>query len=240
MSLQSAETFRIFPLGESAATIELGIVMDELVNKKALALGEWFNKNNIPGIKDVVVAYSSLTLFYDPYLLLRNHHIHGSVYSWIEKLLVKAFDESEDVNTHVAKSIRIPVCYDAQFGIDQQYLSEHLGLSADEIIQIHYSRKYRVYMLGFVPGFGYLGELDHRLIVPRKPLPVQVAPGSVAIASNQTAIYPITSPGGWHIIGRTPMGLFDPNAEIPVKLQAGDEVEFYPVSIEEFGSWEGN
>ena len=130
--------------------------------------------------------------------------------------------------------VRIPVCYDDEFAIDLRWIAEQKNLTREEIVHLHSSRQYRVYMLGFLPGFPYMGEVNEKIVVRRKPEPKQILAGSVGIAGKQTGIYPLNSPGGWQIIGRTPRKLFDQDALLPVSLNAGDQVEFYPISKEEF------
>ena len=130
--------------------------------------------------------------------------------------------------------MNIPVCYDEEFGVDLQRIVEEKKLSKDEVIRLHCGKQYRVFMLGFLPGFPYMGEVDEKIAMPRKSEPKAVAAGSVAIAGRQTGIYPLASPGGWSVIGRTPLKLFDPEKERPTLLNAGDTVEFYSISKEEF------
>lgn len=130
--------------------------------------------------------------------------------------------------------IRIPVCYDPPYAMDLEQLAVQKGLSAVEVINKHMSRIYRVYMIGFLPGFSYMAGVDEQLWVPRKPQPVAVQAGSVGITGLQTGIYPVNCPGGWYIIGRTPVKLFDASAKVPVLLNAGDQVQFYRITKEEF------
>jgi inhibitor of KinA len=132
------------------------------------------------------------------------------------------------------EEVTIKVCYNEQFGSDLPFISETTHLNVEEIIDIHLSKQYRLYMIGFLPGFAYMGELDERIQVPRKQKPEAVVAGSVGIASGQTGIYPLDAPGGWHIIGRTPMKLFDPHDSNPVKLKAGQLVSFQRISLSEF------
>jgi len=130
--------------------------------------------------------------------------------------------------------IRIPVCYDNEFAIDLPWIAEQKSLTREEIIRLHSSRQYHVYMLGFLPGFSYMGEVDEKIIVRRKPEPQQILAGSVGIAGKQTGIYPLNSPGGWQIIGRTPLKMFNKDNIEPCLLKAGDAVEFYSITSEEF------
>ncbi len=130
--------------------------------------------------------------------------------------------------------LNIPVCYDQEFAWDIQQLAATKNISVEEVIQIHTARQYKVYMLGFLPGFAYMGEVDEKIATPRKPQPVNIEAGSVGIAGKQTGIYPLSSPGGWQIIGRTPMKLFNAAEEEPTLLKAGDTVQFYSINKNEF------
>jgi len=132
---------------------------------------------------------------------------------------------------------RIPVCYEGEYGPDLEWVAREKNLPRDKVIRLHSFCTYHVYMVGFLPGFPYMGKTDPRLEVSRKPQPVAVVAGGVGIAGIQTGIYPLNSPGGWQIIGRTPSKLFNPEFDPPVRLQAGDQVQFYPISREEFTSW---
>jgi inhibitor of KinA len=234
------DDYIIFPLGDSAATIELGKLMNESLNKKVIGMQKWFQENRFTGLKDIIVAYSSLTIVYDPFVVATKYSISGTIYHWIERKLQHAYKESVVIKSNDNKVARIPVCYDSEFGMDLKNISAAKNLTTEEIIDLHISRTYRVYMVGFLPGFCYLGEIEPKLQMPRKEMPEQVKSGSVGIVSNQTGIYPLNSPGGWHIIGRTPIKLFVLKDEIPVKLIAGDQVEFYPISRDEFhvGKWD--
>lgn len=229
--------YNIFPLGDCASTIELGKLMNAGLNKKVLAMQKWFYENSFNGLMDTIVAYTTLTIIYDPNIIRKNYLFKGTVWDWIGKKLELAYKESsiQDSNNSMT---RIPVCYDEEFGFDLQEVSRSTNLSVDEIIDLHISKIYRVYMLGFLPGFAYLGEIEPRLVMPRKETPVAVQAGSVGIVSNQTGIYPLNSPGGWQIIGRTPLKLFEPKNVNPVKLKAGDEVQFYRITREEFEKFE--
>jgi inhibitor of KinA len=229
-----SDHYTIFPLGDCAATIELGKGMSEDLNKKVLSMQKWFEKNNCAGIKDTIIAYSSLTLVYDPVIIKKHNLFIGSAYQWIQKKTAQAYVESQIENNQTKSTIRIPVCYDEEFGTDLTEISISTKLSLEEIIERHVSRRYRVYMLGFLPGFAYLGEIDPLLTMPRKQSPVEVMAGSVGIVSNQTGIYPLNSPGGWQIIGRTPVQLFERDERVPVKLKPGDEVQFYQIRRDEF------
>ncbi|HKH61629.1 MAG TPA: 5-oxoprolinase subunit PxpB [Flavitalea sp.] len=225
--------YTIFPLGDCAATIELGTEMSEELNEKILSMQRWFDKNPSTGIRDTIIAYSSLTLVYDPVEIKKSHPSFGTAYEWVFKQALQAYRES-DAQRVAGSSFRVGVCYDREFGTDLEDIHRATRLSLEGIIERHLSRTYRVYMLGFLPGFAYMGEIDQSLYMPRKQTPVHVVAGSVGIVSNQTCIYPLNSPGGWQIIGRTSMKLFNPSDEIPVKLKPGDQIQFYRITREEF------
>ncbi|GGA83049.1 hypothetical protein GCM10011511_02590 [Puia dinghuensis] len=162
------------------------------------------------------------------------------MYNWLEGLLQRAWQEVDDAYKGPdGQFFRIPVCYEGEYAPDLQWVAAQQGLTPKEVIDIHVASTYRVYMVGFLPGFPYLGTVDRRLQLPRKPQPVTVVAGGVGIAGMQTGIYPLTSPGGWQIIGRTPVKLFDVEADPPIRLQAGDNVQFYPVSAKAFRDMSG-
>ncbi|HXB06215.1 MAG TPA: 5-oxoprolinase subunit PxpB [Puia sp.] len=235
--------FSIYPLGDSAITIDLGNSIDDQRNRTALALYEWLRAHPFPGLQDIIMAYSSVSVFYDlSALAAAEGRGAGEVYSRLEEMLRLAWKE-------VAKDIpavdaggqlwELPVCYEGEYAPDIGFVAEQQGLSAGEVVELHTAVVYRVYMIGFLPGFPYLGTVDERLRVSRKPEPVAVRAGGVGIAGMQTGIYSLNSPGGWQIIGRTPVRLFEPHGDPPILVQAGDRVQFYPVSSAEFRAWSG-
>jgi inhibitor of KinA len=195
-------------------------------------------KDPLPGMIEVVPAYSSLTLYYDIALLKKIVPKEQSIYDWTKHELEQRLLQVTDADKGPERHVRIPVCYDKEFAPDIEELATEKNISVDEVIRIHLSRSYRVYMLGFLPGFAYLGEVDDRITMHRKAQPGTVTAGSVGIAGKQTGIYPLTSPGGWQIIGRTPLQLFDADKkEDPTLLKAGDIIEFYSISPNEFANY---
>jgi inhibitor of KinA len=230
-----AHQYQIFPLGDSAATIDLSDRIGEEFNKKVLEIHRWLLENPVEGIKDLIIGYSSLSVFYDPVLIRKMNPQFGTSYQFILNKLEEAWNLSNYPESKQINAIHsIPVCYDQEFGFDLAVVTHQNGLTTEEIIQLHTGKDYRIYMIGFLPGFSYLGQLDERLNIPRKLRPVSVPAGSVAIAGNQTGIYSLNCPGGWQVIGRTPIRLFDLSASDPVKMQAGDRVRFYPVSRDQY------
>jgi inhibitor of KinA len=229
--------YRIFPLGDTAITIDFGNVIDESINEKVLALFNQLHHDPLPGITDIVPAYSSVTVYYDLFVISKSCSNGQSVYETVAGQLTERINQPLPVNDAAPRLMTIPVCYENEFAPDIAYLADKNKVSIDELIHIHVSREYRVYMLGFLPGFTYMGEVDKKIAIGRKPQPVTVSAGSVGIAGRQTGIYPLQSPGGWQIIGRTPLKLFDAEREEPSLLKAGDRIRFNSISKNEFENY---
>ena len=227
--------FNIFPLGDSAITIDLGNLIREDLNDKVLAMQRWLTEHPFEGFIDSIVAYSSLSIFYDPVEVCRKNPSAASASGFVGERLGEAWRLSPAQPGRHEEPVRVPVCYEGDLAPDLSSLAREKGVSPEEIVHLHISGVYRVYMIGFLPGFAYLGETSELLAVTRKPRPVPVSAGSVGITGRQTGIYPLDSPGGWHIIGRTPVVLFDHMAEPPITLKIGDRVQFYPITRKEFG-----
>jgi inhibitor of KinA len=231
--MSNPASYRIYPCGDHAVTIELGDKIDASVNQKIIALFKFLKEQKFTGVKDIIPAYHTLTLVYDLASLKKNNS-GNSVYEKMSQHLKNAFDKISITGT-TPGSTRIPVCYDLSLGPDISSLAELHQLSIDEVIKLHTAKTYRVYMIGFLPGFAYMGTVDEKINTPRKAQPRTLVPaGSVGIAGEQTGIYPFDSPGGWQLIGQTPVPMFDVNKDEPCYLQPGDEVQFYPVTIAEF------
>jgi len=236
--LTQPQPYSIFSLGDAALTIDLGSAITEASNRKVLAMYDWLQQHAFDGLNDIVPAYSSLTVVYDPVAVRRSYHPEATVSAWVKERLEQAYGQSGDGQPENGTVIHIPVCYDPSTGMDLAAIAKQKKKTLEEIIQLHTSVHYRVYMIGFLPGFPYLAEVDPRLATPRKARPVPVPPGSVGIAGPQTGIYTFASPGGWNIIGRTPLKLFDPGSPGVVKLKAGDTVRFYSITLDEFNERE--
>lgn len=188
----------------------------------------------IPGLLDIIPAYHTLTILIDPEKWNNRSPATSLSLGLIPKLIHLL--QTPSINTNlVARKISIPVCYDISMAPDLNSLADQVGCTPEEVIAIHANTTYSVYMLGFLPGFAYMGTVDARIAAPRHQRPRKtVAPGSVGIAAQQTGIYPTASPGGWQLIGRTPLRLWMPEQSNPCLLQPGDEVSFYPISLHEF------
>ena len=232
--MNDLDQYKIIALSDRSAVISLGNTIDEALNRKILSMEAWLRNHPFPGLLDLVPAYSSLTVLYDPTVLYaycqRGQHVFELVGQKLEEAWMQAGSEVQSAS----RTVSIPVCYDLCFGLDIEEMALARNLSVPDIIHLHCSIEYRVYMLGFLPGFAYMGKVVETLVAPRRAQPREVEAGSVGIAGWQTGIYPLTSPGGWQIIGRTPLKLFDAKKEPPVLLAAGDMVRFYPISVEEF------
>jgi inhibitor of KinA len=186
-------------------------------------------------LTDIIVSYSSVSLFYDPATVCPDRAACPSgAFGIVERLLEEIWAMEGTGSVPEGHFFRIPVCYGGEYGPDLTFVAREKGLDPSEVIRLHCEAEYRVYMIGFLPGFPYLGRTDARLQVGRKAQPVPVQAGGVGIAGSQTGVYTLNSPGGWQIIGRTPLRLFDARNDPPVLLQAGDRVQFYPVGPEEF------
>lgn len=229
------ENFTISPLGDNALVISFGNVIDEGINQKVLQLFHRV-KSSLPFVNDVVSAYSSLAIYYDVFSL---HTKNKSAFERMKELLLPFLQEVQTDEILMGKNIAIPVCYAKKYALDLDELAAQKQLSVEEVIDLHTSKTYRVYTIGFLPGFPYMGKVDDRIATPRKNNPrTSVPAGSVGIAGEQTGIYPLASPGGWNIVGRTPLKLFDPHNHEPVLLQPGDSVTFYSITEDEFENYQ--
>jgi inhibitor of KinA len=226
--------YRIFPLGDAAITIDFGNCIDETINKEVIARFNQFQQHPLPGMIEAVPAYSSLTVYYDLLALMKKIAVGQTVFDWMRLQLEERLSQTVEQAGIKERVIKIPVCYEDEFASDIHHLAKEKNITIDEVIQIHTAKEYKIYMLGFLPGFPYMGEVDERIVMSRKPQPVSVAAGSVGIAGKQTGIYPLDSPGGWQIIGRTPLKLLDTGKEEPTLLSAGDAVQFYSICKNEF------
>lgn len=214
-----------FPAGDLALVVELGDAISPEINRKVRSLTDALEEGSIPGVFDFLPTYRSVLVYYDPLVVTS-----GEVQDGIVGLLESA--EVTDASTrHI---VHIPTLYGGDMGPDIAFVAEHNGIDEQEVVRIHSGADYLVYMMGFSPGFAYLGGLDERLATPRLQSPrTEIPAGAVGIAETQTGVYPMASPGGWQLIGRTPLKLFDPVRERPVLLSAGDYVRFVPIESQE-------
>jgi inhibitor of KinA len=205
-------------IGDSCVAVQFGAALDPTVNATCIAVAASLTRQALPGVRDVVPTYNAVTVHFQPLLTDR-----AALYSALES----ARGDDVDMTDIDAPTIEIPVSYGGEAGPDLSAVADFAGCSEREVIQRHAAVVYRVYMLGFLPGFAYMGAVDDRIAMPRFDTPrMRVVAGSVGIAAQQTGIYPFDSPGGWRIIGRTPMKPFDASRPQPFLLKAGDHVKF--------------
>ena len=220
---------RYLAAGDSSVSVEFGNEISPEINRQIRAFKIAVEKSGIPGIVETVPTFRSLMVTYDPSEI--------SFEQLKKELSGISVEESAGQETphHV---VEIPVCYGGSYGEDLKDVAAHAGLTEEEVIRLHSSVDYNIYMLGFLPGFPYLGGLDPKLFTPRLDNPrTKIPEGSVGIGGEQTGIYPLESPGGWRLIGRTPLKLYDPDREQPFLYQAGDYIRFVPITAEEYEAY---
>ncbi|WP_353484762.1 5-oxoprolinase subunit PxpB [Haliscomenobacter sp.] len=226
---------QIHPLGDYGLLIDWGDRLDAETQQQILACGQALQHRQLPGVLDLIPAYSSLAVLFDLAFLLKNFPQqlpYTLIKSWIEPILADCLHQKTSMGT---RHMAIPVCFAAPFAPDLAELAAQKNYTVAAFIQEYCAQAYQVYLIGFLPGFAYMGMLPPHLATPRKANPrTHIPAGSVGIAGAQTGIYPLESPGGWQLIGRTPWRMFTPEKEPPVRLQMGDEVRFYPISESEF------
>lgn len=239
------------PLGDSAVLVKLGEAIDEDTHRKVKRLADHLRLHPLEGMVEAVPAFTSVTVFYDPVRLyaVPGTSVRGGMagsrlddplpYEQIVRALRLVLEGLEESGCAESEVVEIPVCYGDEFGPDLDEVAERNGLRPDDVIRIHASVDYKVYMIGFAPGFPYLGGMDKRIAAPRRSTPRLAIPaGSVGIAGEQTGLYPLETPGGWQLIGRSPLTLFRPDSVPPTLLRMGQTVRFYPISRTEYARWE--
>ena len=209
---------RIVALGDSCVALHLAATIDPVINARCIAVAEALESLALRGVRDVVPTYNSVTVHFDPLVADREA---------LSEELGRLAGETPPPSQAPSRVVEIPVTYGGSSGPDLAAVAGFAGCSEAEVVRLHTERIYRVYMLGFLPGFAYLGSVDPRIAMPRLESPrLRVAVGSVALAGEQTGIYPCDSPGGWRLIGRTSVRVFDSQRTVPFLLKAGDHVRF--------------
>jgi KipI family sensor histidine kinase inhibitor len=220
------EKARFRTAGDRGILVEYGDVIDPAVNNKVRSMATVMEDNPSEGVTEIIPTYRSLLIIYDPSITRP---------AKLKKILETLEARLGEIQIAPPRTVEIPVCYGGAFGPDIETVADTNNLTVEEVIERHCEPEYPIYMVGFTPGFPFLGGLSEKLHTPRLETPRTLVPeGSVGIANNQTGIYPIASPGGWQLIGRTPLKLFAPWRPNPFLYQAGDRLKFKPISAEEY------
>jgi inhibitor of KinA len=220
------DDMRIAAAGDAAILVEFRPAIDPEISARVIALGQAVRDRCGAMIRDVVVGYCSLTVYFDPLALDPE---------WLEAEVRRTAAELPSAPVTDGALIDVPVCYGGDFGPDLADVAAAARCSEADVVALHTGRSYRVYLVGFIPGFPYMAEVDPRIALPRRASPrIKVPGGSVAIAAGQTGIYPSETPGGWHVIGRTRVKPYDPSRTAPFLFKAGDRVRFHPVARADF------
>jgi KipI family sensor histidine kinase inhibitor len=214
------------PAGDRALSVEFGNAISRDISSRVRAFYMAIEGQGVPGVLELVPTYRAILVYYDPLVVAYSD-------------LVDRLESLEAAQAAAPPSapaiVEIPTVYGGEYGPDLEHVSQHCGLPQDEVVRIHAGTDYLIYMMGFTPGFPYLGGMSERIATPRLQTPRTIIPaGSVGIAEKQTGVYPIESPGGWQLIGRTPVRLFEPGRDPPVMVEAGDYLRFVPVTEDTF------
>jgi inhibitor of KinA len=230
---------RFTPLGDNALMLEVGDVIDEPTHRRVQEAWRALAAAPLPGVTELVPAYTTVTLFYDPLAAVQAGAPADGILEWLSAGVEERLRHPPKMEKSKLRTVEIPLCYGGEFGPDLGLVAKQARLSPEEVVRRHAQPEYLVYLVGFAPGFPYLGGLPKELETPRHAKPrMVVPPGSVGIGGAQTGIYPLATPGGWNLIGRTPERIFRPAENPPVLLRAGDRVKFRAITPEEFARLE--
>ncbi|MGU3397456.1 5-oxoprolinase subunit PxpB [Priestia aryabhattai] len=230
----------ISPLGDSALVITFGDSIQYDIHKQIKTCKDSIELNPFPGFIECVPAFTNLTIFYNPLEVVaavkkKEKKEFVSPFKVVSSILQSKLENEQTEKELDHRTVSIPVCYGGEYGPDLEYVARHHNLTPEEVTSIHSEGEYLAYMIGFAPGFPFLGGLSEKIATPRRSSPrTSIPAGSVGIAGMQTGVYPISTPGGWQLIGQTPIKLFLPEQNPPSLLQAGDIVKFEPISKEEY------
>ncbi|KGX86867.1 5-oxoprolinase subunit PxpB [Pontibacillus litoralis] len=229
--------FHLSPLGDHAIVIELGDDINETVHRNVQCVSHAIEQQSFEWLIEHIPAFTKVTVLYDP---MKTPYVnaHESPYEIVSKQLIRLLRTVKGSKVTRSRTVEIPVCYGGEYGPDLAYVAKVNHLTEEEVVHIHSQGTYTVYMIGFAPGFPYVGGMSERIATPRKQSPrLEIPAGSVGIAGKQTGVYPIATPGGWQLIGQTPLSLFDPNSTSPTLLQAGDTIVFKPITRQAYESY---
>ena len=220
------DSIQFYPAGDSTVVVQFGGTIHEATSRRIARFAENLRQARVKGVGELIPTFCTLSVQYNPRVI---------GYQKLVKQLHRLLPHEDD-GAAAAKTIHIiPVCYGGEFGKDLPFVARHAGLSEQEVIHHHTGRDYLIYMLGFLPGFCYLGGLDERIHTPRLANPrLKIRAGSVGIGGSQTGIYPLDSPGGWQLMGMTPVKTYDPDREVPILVEAGNYIRFVPVDEAEY------
>ena len=217
---------RLLPCGDGAVSVELGDEVDRELNARVLALEYLLQQRRVPGVGETVPSYRALLVYYDPLVI-----------GWdqINEILTELCDRARPEVLPPARTVELPCCYEGELGFELEGAAQKIALDPAEMVRLHAASDYYVYFVGFTPGLPYMTGMPDRLTIPRLQNPrTKTPPGSVAIGGVQCCIYPIESPGGFWVLGRTPVRLYDPTAPEPILLRAGDHVRFRAIARAEY------
>ena len=233
--------FIIKPLGETGLILKFGHEISPEIHDKVQSLAAYLDKHPFTGMQEYVISYTSVAVYYNPFTVRQRlaqalTQKDKSAFAIVSHIMADCRERARQMPKEPANIVKIPVCYGGEYGPDLEFVAKYHKMTPQQVIDIHTAPEYLVYMIGFCPGFPYLGGMDKRIATPRRETPrVSLPARSIGIAGEQTGGYPISTPGGWQIIGRTPVEMFRPkNSKRPSLLQAGDHVKFYAVSPEEY------
>ncbi len=223
------------PLGDQAVILELGEEITIPIHEKVKQVANFFEQASPEWVIEYIPSFTTVTVIYHPVMVMKQEGQKASPFTLVCEKLQFLLSQWTAGETTPSRTVEIPVCYGGECGPDLDIVANHTKLSTEEVIDIHSSGDYLVYMIGFAPGFPYIGGMSDKIATPRKASPrLKIPAGSIGIAGNQTGIYPLETPGGWQLIGRTPLQLFLPDEHIPSLLRAGDKIKFSAISYEEY------
>ena len=220
------ESPALLPCGDQALVVEFGDAISPEINRRVHDLAHAIESAGVRGVYDLVPTYRSLLVYYNPM---------RTTWQELEDSLRSLLQDTRDSGSSMPRVVSVPTLYGGEYGPDLEFVAENAGLMTDEVVEIHSGSDYLVYMMGFTPAFPYLGGMSEKIATPRLSTPrASIPAGSVGIAEGQTGVYPVESPGGWRLIGRTPVRFFDPRRDPPVAVDSGDFVRFVPVTEDEY------